>query len=82
MVFMRGYLEGTDEDLVYAEPEEFLPKVENFVMRAWALEVPSLWKNLSGKVSERILERPDLQKPVIIPGSRFQEVYYWDSYWV
>ncbi|KAL3499032.1 hypothetical protein ACH5RR_041764 [Cinchona calisaya] len=93
--FMERYLEGAGEDLVYAEPvdfvenpEGFLPKVENSEMRSWALEVHSLWKNLSRKVSERVLERPDLdtllplQKPVIIPGSRFREVYYWDSYWV
>ncbi|KAI5655296.1 hypothetical protein M9H77_32483 [Catharanthus roseus] len=93
--FIEEFLEGADEDLVYVEPvdfvpqpEEFLPNVENSEMRDWALEVHSLWKNLSRKVSDRVLESPELhtllplQKPVIIPGSRFREVYYWDSYWV
>lgn len=93
--FMERYLDGADEDLVYVEPVDFvdepvgfLPKVENQEMRDWALEVHSLWKNLSRKVADRVLERPDLhtllplQNPVIIPGSRFREVYYWDSYWV
>ncbi|MCD7463292.1 hypothetical protein HAX54_050283 [Datura stramonium] len=94
-VFIGNYLGGPDEDLVYvepvdyvAEPEGFLPKVKNSEARAWALEVHSLWKNLSRKVSDNVLENPELytllplKNPVIIPGSRFKEVYYWDSYWV
>ncbi|KAF3623515.1 putative trehalase [Capsicum annuum] len=93
--FIGKYLGGADEDLVYVEPvdyvvepEGFLPKVKNTEVRAWALEVHSLWKNLSRKVSDHVLEKPELytllplKNPVIIPGSRFKEVYYWDSYWV
>ncbi|XP_055821751.1 probable trehalase [Solanum dulcamara] len=93
--FIDNYLGSPDEDLVYvepvdyvAEPEGFLPKVKNFEMRAWALEVHSVWKNLSRKVADRVFEKPELytllplKNPVIIPGSRFKEVYYWDSYWI
>ncbi|XP_059276398.1 probable trehalase isoform X1 [Lycium ferocissimum] len=93
--FIGNYLGGADEDLIYvepvdyvAEPDGFLPKVKNTEVRAWALEVHSLWKNLSRKVSDNVLEKPELytllplKNPVIIPGSRFKEVYYWDSYWV
>ncbi|KAM3321517.1 hypothetical protein P3S67_002668 [Capsicum chacoense] len=93
--FIGKYLGGADEDLVYvepvdyvAEPEGFLPKVKNTEVRAWALEVHSLWKNLSRKVSDHVLEKPEfytllpLKNPVIILGSRFREVYYWDSYWM
>ncbi|XP_009782059.1 probable trehalase [Nicotiana sylvestris] len=94
-VFIGKYLNGADEDLVYvepvdfvAEPEGFLPKVKNSEVRAWALKVHSLWKNLSRKVSDKVLEKPELytliplKNPVIIAGSRYREVYYWDSYWV
>nr|GMD96548.1 probable trehalase [Ipomoea batatas] len=93
--FMGEYLVGPDKDLVYAEPvdfvgepEGFLSKVENPEVRKWGLELHLLWKNLSRKVGDQVLERPGfhtllpLKNPVIIPGSRFQEVYYWDSYWV
>nr|QCU55074.1 trehalase [Camellia fraterna] len=93
--FIQSYFNGAGEDLVYtepvdfvSEPEGFLPEVVNREVRAWALEVHSLWKNLSRKVSDRVLDRPEfhtllpLAKPVMIPGSRFREVYYWDSYWV
>lgn len=93
--FVEEYLGGAEEDLVFVgpvdfvvEPEGFLPKVKSPEARAWGLEVHELWKNLSRKVSNRVLEEPDfhtllpLENPVIIPGSRFREVYYWDSYWV
>lgn len=93
--FMEEYLGGAEEDLVFANPvdfvarpEGFLPKVKSPEVRAWALEVHELWKNLSRKVSGRVLEKPEfhtllpLENPVMIPGSRFREVYYWDSYWV
>ncbi|XP_038725509.1 probable trehalase [Tripterygium wilfordii] len=93
--FIGTYFEGAGDDLGDAnppdfvpEPEGFLPAVENPTVRSWALEVHSLWKNLSRKVSGEVSEHPDLHTllplpgSVIIPGSRFREVYYWDSYWV
>jgi alpha,alpha-trehalase len=93
--FIEKYFEGAGNDTVYVkpvdfvpEPEGFLPKVENKEVRAWALEVHALWKNLSRRVSDRVQERPELHtllplpEPMVIPGSRFREVYYWDSYWV
>ncbi|CAK9169263.1 unnamed protein product [Ilex paraguariensis] len=93
--YIENYFNGVEDDLVYvepvdfeAEPKGFLPKVLNPEVRAWALEVHSLWKNLSRRVSDGVLEQSDLHtllplpKPVMIPGSRFREVYYWDSYWV
>ncbi|KAK9274611.1 hypothetical protein L1049_021861 [Liquidambar formosana] len=69
------------------EPDGFLSEVENLEVRSWALEVHSLWKNLSRKVSGRVHKRPELHtllplpESVVVPGSRFREVYYWDSYW-
>ncbi|KAL5552445.1 hypothetical protein UlMin_002621 [Ulmus minor] len=93
--YINIYFEGAGEDVVYASPEDFvsepkgfLPKVKNPEVRAWALEVHSLWKNLSRKVSGQVRKQPELHtllplpRPFVIPGSRFREVYYWDSYWV
>lgn len=93
--FVGRYLGGTGEDLVRVDPvdfvekpEDFLPEVKSPEVKDWALEVHNLWKNLSRKVSGRVMEKPELytllplENPVIIPGSRFREVYYWDSYWV
>lgn len=93
--FIERYLDSPVDDLVYVEPVDFvqvpigfLPKVNNQKVRAWALEVHSLWKNLSRKVAASVLKHPELHtllplaEPVIVPGSRFGEIYYWDSYWV
>nr|DAD17965.1 TPA_asm: hypothetical protein HUJ06_019428 [Nelumbo nucifera] len=93
--FIASYLGDAGSDMVIIQPVDFmpeppgfLPKVENPVVRAWALEVHSLWKNLSRKVADGVKESPELHtllplpSPFIIPGSRFREVYYWDSYWV
>lgn len=93
--FIAKYFEGAGTDLVHHDPSDFvpepdglLPKVKNKEVREWALEVHSLWKNLSRKVSDGVQKQPQLHtllplpEPVIVPGSRFQEVYYWDSYWV
>lgn len=94
-VFIGKYFEGAGDDLVLfhpedfvPEPEGFLPKVKNREVRDWAVKVHSLWKNLSRKVSGEVKAHPSyhtlLPVPgnVVIPGSRFREVYYWDSYWV
>ncbi|XP_051137817.1 probable trehalase isoform X2 [Andrographis paniculata] len=93
--FLAEYTSDAEADLVHVDPADFvdrptnfLPKVESPAVRAWALEVHQLWKNLSRKVSGQVIEKPDLHtllplpNPVIIPGSRFTEVYYWDSYWI
>ncbi|XP_054823242.1 trehalase-like isoform X1 [Prosopis cineraria] len=93
--FIERYFDGAGDDVVnyepedyVAEPEGFLPKVEHPELRAWALKVHSLWKNLSRRVSSGVKSHPHLRTLLplpasfVIPGSRFREVYYWDSYWV
>uniref|UniRef100_A0A803LWN7 Trehalase n=1 Tax=Chenopodium quinoa TaxID=63459 RepID=A0A803LWN7_CHEQI len=93
--FIQDYFNGAGDDLIYvkpadfvAEPNGFLPKVKNPEVRAWALQVHALWKNLSREASPDVKKHPELHtllpipEPCVIPGSRFREVYYWDSYWV
>ncbi|XP_020247179.1 probable trehalase [Asparagus officinalis] len=93
--FVMDYFREAGSDIVedvpvdfVPEPEGFLPKVKNEKVRGWALGVHSLWKNLSRRVSDGVIEDPDLHtllplpEPMVVPGSRFREVYYWDSYWV
>ncbi|VFQ69118.1 unnamed protein product [Cuscuta campestris] len=93
--FVSDRLVGPEHDLEYSEPADFVPEPEGFLpgveepeVRKWGLEIHSLWKKLSRKVGEAVRKNPELhtllplENPVIIPGSRFQEVYYWDSYWV
>ncbi|XP_010439094.1 PREDICTED: trehalase-like isoform X1 [Camelina sativa] len=93
--FVKQYFDGAGEDMLHHEPVDFvsdpsgfLSNVENEKVRDWAREVHGLWRNLSCRVSDSVRESPGrytllpLPEPVIIPGSRFREVYNWDSYWV
>ncbi|KAM7278582.1 hypothetical protein ACFE04_005716 [Oxalis oulophora] len=94
-VFIDSYFNSAGSDVVYHEPADFviepdgfLPKVKNHDVRNFGLEVHSLWKNLSRKVSDSVHDKSELHTllplpySMMIPGSRFREVYYWDSYWV
>lgn len=59
---------------------------ENF--RNWALHLNEIWKSLGRKMKDSVKEEEDLYSiiwvpnPVIVPGGRFREFYYWDSYWI
>ena len=52
-----------------------------------AVYIHNRWKDLGRKVISDVKENPDkysliyMKKPFIVPGGRFREVYYWDSYW-
>ncbi|KAL6642811.1 hypothetical protein ACP70R_020992 [Stipagrostis hirtigluma subsp. patula] len=93
--FLARYFGDAGSDLVPADPPDFdahprgfLPRVRSREARAWALEVHALWKDLARRVAPAVAVRPDrhtllpLPGRVVVPGSRFREVYYWDSYWV
>ncbi|XP_057826524.2 probable trehalase isoform X1 [Cryptomeria japonica] len=93
--FINEYFDEPGSDVIIytpqdftVEPEGFLPGVKHPEIRGWSLQVHSLWKELCRKVGEDVKISADqhtllyLSRPVIIPGSRFREVYYWDSYWV
>ncbi|KAL6906457.1 hypothetical protein ACP4OV_004058 [Aristida adscensionis] len=93
--FLARYFGAAGSDLVpadlpdfAADPPGFLPRVRSQEARAWALEVHALWKDLARRVAPAVAVRPErhtllpLSGTVVVPGSRFLEVYYWDSYWV
>ncbi len=54
----------------------------------WASELNDFWKQLCRKVSPDVDLNPQRYSilrrthPVVIPGGRFRESYYWDSYWI
>ncbi|XP_047308366.1 probable trehalase [Impatiens glandulifera] len=93
--FIQRYLNTAEADLetvspvdFLANPDGFLPMVENKQVMEWGLKIHGLWKHLSRKVSDDVLRKPQLHTllplpgHLVIPGSRFREIYYWDSYWV
>lgn len=93
--FLEEYFDEAGSDLIphtpadhVANPPDFLPRVQSVVARDWGLKVHSLWPSLTRQVSSAVEMEPDrhtllpLKNPFLVPGERFREVYYWDSYWV
>lgn len=66
----------------------FLQNISDEKLRAWADELHSFWKELGRKIKDDVKNHPDMYSmiytdhPVIVPGGRFREIFYWDSYWI
>jgi len=62
--------------------------VECSQARQLCYKLNHLWKQLGRKVNKTVLENQDkfslifIPNPVVVPGGRFREIYYWDSYWI
>lgn len=93
--FVKQFFDVAGNDLIPSTPKDFnpsppnfLPQVQNAYARKWALKVHGLWLELTRKVSPSVAKEPNqhtllpLNYSVVIPGERFKEAYYWDSYWV
>nr|UEK51437.1 Treh-E-like protein [Parasacculina yatsui] len=67
---------------------KFLAGIKDAELRGWIGDLHALWKVLGRRVDSRVYLYPNrysmiyVPSPVIIPGGRFREFYYWDSYWV
>lgn len=66
----------------------FVDDIEDNDFKKWALYLNSVWKTLGRKMKKDVHRHPELYSiiwvpnPVIVPGGRFREFYYWDSYWI
>jgi len=78
--------EWTPED--YNSSPEFLDRIKNKEVRQFASEIVAIWPTLGRKVADVVFARPDQHSLIgvpngfIIPGGRFRELYYWDTYWI
>ncbi|KAM9036648.1 trehalase isoform 2-T2 [Sarcophilus harrisii] len=72
----------------WKDSPKFLQNISDTRLRAWAADLHNLWKKLGRKIKPEVLKQPDQYSliysahPFIVPGGRFIEFYYWDSYWV
>lgn len=73
-------------DMVPHPPQ--LMTIQNPDMRNWALEINKLWLVLGRKLKDDFIQAPQRTtmlprtSGMIVPGGRFREMYYWDTYWV
>ncbi|XP_050451168.1 trehalase isoform X5 [Cataglyphis hispanica] len=67
---------------------KFLQKIMDDELRKFGSELNHIWKQLGRKmrddikVNEKFYSIIYVPNPVIVPGGRFREFYYWDSYWI
>ncbi|XP_066289089.1 trehalase-like [Branchiostoma lanceolatum] len=95
---MRGFLDqwfdppGSEFEVWqptdWRDSPEFLNHVADSSLREWGRHVHQLWKSLGRNIKPDVRARPHLYSllyvphPVIVPGGRFREFYYWDTYWI
>lgn len=66
----------------------FLLRIHDRRLRDWMFQLHNTWKELGRQVRGEVFLHPErfssiyVPNPTIVPGGRFREFYYWDSYWV
>ncbi|EDV36486.2 uncharacterized protein Dana_GF11930, isoform B [Drosophila ananassae] len=92
--FVESYFSPKGTELEeYLPPDwtknpSFLDVVHDPDLKQWGKDLNSIWKELGRKMKDDVAKNPDfysiipVPNPVIIPGGRFIEFYYWDSYWI
>ncbi|XP_046987728.1 trehalase-like [Schistocerca americana] len=93
-VFLNDTFEPAGSEFEEWDPEDwvehpaFLDRIHDPDLRDWARKLNLLWKFLGRKIRTDVKNNPDhysiiyVPNPVIVPGGRFREFYYWDSYWI
>lgn len=72
----------------WTENPSILKRIQEPKYREWARHLNDVWRDLARKMSTDVKDNPDrhsliyVKNGFIIPGGRFKEFYYWDSYWV
>lgn len=67
---------------------KFLRRIDDEKAKTFAQNLVNIWPKLARKVSDVVYQHPDQHSLIpipngfIIPGGRFKEIYYWDSYWI
>ncbi|KYN44386.1 Trehalase [Trachymyrmex septentrionalis] len=72
----------------WKENPGILKSIKDLQYRKWAKRLNYIWKTLARKINNDLVVNPQrhsliyVNNTFIIPGGRFKEFYYWDSYWI
>ncbi|XP_071506533.1 trehalase-like [Diadema antillarum] len=92
--FVEKYFDGPNIEFTTWEPSDwtenpsFLEGIKDEELRVWAEELNELWKELGRQINVDVSDNGDryslqyVENPFVVPGGRFREFYYWDSYWI
>jgi len=91
--FVDDHFENGDELQVWIPPDfndnpSIVGRIANPTYKLWASKLNGMWKTLARRVKEDVKINPDQYSLIwvpngfVIPGGRFKELYYWDTYWI
>ncbi|XP_039248239.2 trehalase-like isoform X1 [Styela clava] len=72
----------------WTETPVFLESIADDRLKSWASHLNKLWKELGCRIKDDVKNNNHLYSmiysshPIIVPGGRFREFYYWDNYWI
>jgi alpha,alpha-trehalase len=82
----KEFEQWTPDD--FTQSPAVLDKISDKDFRDFASDLNGIWLELGRKMKIDVKNNEELysiihvDNPVIVPGGRFREFYYWDSYWV
>lgn len=94
MEFLGKFFAPAGSDMLPWVPDDWtatpaaLVSVQNATVRGWLLGLNHLWLSLGRQLAKDVLDHPERHtllwqpNPLMVPGGRFIETYYWDSLWV
>lgn len=92
--FTKTYFDGPSTEFETWIPgdivknPDFLQRVKDSRLKTFGKHLCDVWTHLGRKIKKDVETNPKqysliyLPNPFIVPGGRFREIYYWDSYWV
>jgi len=92
--FLDQYFSYPGADIEVWTPEDWnqspplLSKIMDPTLQSWASQLNAIWKELGRKTGQSVFQNPErhsllaLNHGYIVPGGRFREFYYWDTYWI
>jgi len=94
MNFVREHFESENNEFEawmpsdWTESPAFIGNIKDGHLKRWANDINKIWTTLGRKIKDAVRLNPEqysiiyVPNPLIIPGGRFREMYYWDSYWI
>ncbi|XP_067002746.2 trehalase [Anabrus simplex] len=91
--FVKEHFENGNE-LEVTDPVDWsnsplvLSRISDPELRRWAEELNGLWRNFTRKISREVERNGEKYSLIyvpnrfVVPGGRFREFYYWDTYWI
>ncbi|XP_067929762.1 trehalase-like [Watersipora subatra] len=91
--FIDECFDGEGQELICCTPEGFtsspgfLKKIKDKKLQDFARDLNAKWGELGRKMKPEVKEFPErysllhVPEPFVVPGGRFREFYYWDTYW-